>query len=471
MKYALLAAWAKELAAFEAPLQELFLGSNLLTLQLKGQKCLKIVLNNKDSFIYLEAKCTSSALDTPLWPFLKGAHLRLLGLDEGDRIMRFELSKRDIYGDIAHYLLICELMPPKPNVILCKAEDLRVIDAIHKYSLSENPMRMVLANHPYFPPETRFSPESTPESAVPLLEGRRPATFNEYLALFHKEVLKKTDTEDRQKRQLKRLLSEEKKLQKRLKSQQQDLLGAQQMDYYQACAEAIKPNMHRLKKGDSELKTTNYLSENLEEIRVSLQPDKSPQENLAYYIKKYRKAKSGLKIIQLNIRRTEAEIESLQKLLERSRQGEILDLEDGGELGPIKGKTQQQNKLLNFRIDEDWHIYIGRKAKENDYICTRLGKPQDWWFHSRIYRGAHVLLRNYKKREPGPNLIEICSSLAAWYSQARFSVNVPVDYTQIRYVRKPKGSAAGFVTYSNYRTHFATPQDLRSIRAKFDSTD
>ena len=53
---------------------------------------------------------------------------------------------------------------------------------------------------------------------------------------------------------------------------------------------------------------------------------------------------------------------------------------------------------MNLRIDESWHIYIGRKAKENDFITTKLGKPMDWWFHSRIYRGAHVLLRNYKKQ-------------------------------------------------------------------------
>jgi predicted ribosome quality control (RQC) complex YloA/Tae2 family protein len=73
---------------------------------------------------------------------------------------------------------------------------------------------------------------------------------------------------------------------------------------------------------------------------------------------------------------------------------------------------------------------------------------------------AHVLLRNYRKQEPGADIIRLCSSLAAWYSSAKFSVNVPVDYTQVRYVRKPRGSAAGFVTYTNYKTCFANPLDI-----------
>ncbi|HOU72739.1 MAG TPA: hypothetical protein PLB85_05085, partial [Candidatus Syntrophosphaera sp.] len=81
-----------------------------------------------------------------------------------------------------------------------------------------------------------------------------------------------------------------------------------------------------------------------------------------------------------------------------------------------------------------------------------------------IYRGSHILLRCFRKTTPPDELISLCCSLAAWYSKARFSQNVPVDYTQIRYVRKPRKSPPGFVVYTEHRTVFADPRDLRSVR-------
>ncbi|MDP2172768.1 MAG: NFACT RNA binding domain-containing protein, partial [Candidatus Cloacimonadaceae bacterium] len=112
----------------------------------------------------------------------------------------------------------------------------------------------------------------------------------------------------------------------------------------------------------------------------------------------------------------------------------------------------------------DFEIVIGRKASENDFVTTQLGRPHDWWFHTRIYHGAHVLLRNFHKKEPTGETIRLCCSLAAWYSKAKFSTNVPVDYTQIRFVRKPRKSAPGYVTYSNHHTYFASPMDIRAVR-------
>ncbi len=109
---------------------------------------------------------------------------------------------------------------------------------------------------------------------------------------------------------------------------------------------------------------------------------------------------------------------------------------------------------------------VGRKARENDFVTTQLAQPHDWWFHTRIYRGSHILLRCFRKTDPSPELLNLCCSLAAWYSKARFSINVPVDYTQVRYVRKPRKSAPGFVTYTSHHTVFAEPKDLRTVRSE-----
>jgi len=327
-------------------------------------------------------------------------------------------------------------------------------------------MRMVLSNQPYFVPKTSFTPETAQELKIPPVEGQQAEDVNSFFALKHKLSLQGSEHDDQLRHKAKLLARELKKVQKRLAMQEQDLQSAEKAEYYHACAEAIKPNMGSIKPGQTELTTTDYLSPEMAQIGVSLQPDKSPLQNLNYYIKKYQKAKNGLSIIKINIQKTLAEIEAIQALISRVDAGEDLDLDYRDSTRVMSQKVQQLDKILNLRLSEDWHIYIGRKARENDYITTKLGKAQDWWFHSRIYRGAHVLLRNYKKKEVTADLIRICCSLAAWYSQAKFSVNVPVDYTQIRYVRKPRGSAAGFVTYTNYRTFFATPQDLRSVRSE-----
>ncbi|OQX71775.1 MAG: hypothetical protein B6D62_01455 [Candidatus Cloacimonas sp. 4484_275] len=94
-------------------------------------------------------------------------------------------------------------------------------------------------------------------------------------------------------------------------------------------------------------------------------------------------------------------------------------------------------------------------------LTTKMAKPQDWWFHSRIFHGAHLILRNYNRLQLPEKLKILCCRLAAYHSKAGKSSNVPVDYTQIRYVRKPKGSPAGYVTYTNQKTMYVDPLSWR----------
>lgn len=466
MKYAYLAAWVKQYASLNALIENINLAEDSLCLTLKKSGMLVIVLSARDSFIYHREGLPASDASPELWPQLRNSKLDGCRIHEQDRIIEFRLEHTDIYGETKRYKLVCELMPPKPNVILCKEEGMLVVDALTKYSLAENPMRMVQGNQPYYPPRTSFVPEASQLLDFPLVDGKQAEEVNSYFRLIHQYRLQKASEDSHQQQKIKVLQRELKKVEKRLQMQRQDLLNAEKADYYRACAEAIKPNLLKIKAGQSSITAIDYYSENLDEITIDLLPDKSPQQNLSYYIKKYQKAKHGLEIIKVNIAKTVAERDSIEALIKRLLAGEDIDLDSRDSTQVINQKVQQLDRILNLRVGEGWHIYIGRKAKENDFITTKLGKPQDWWFHSRIYRGAHVLLRNYKKKEPQPDLIRYCSALAAWYSQAKFSLNVPVDYTQIRYVRKPRGSAAGFVTYTNYKTCFANPMDIRSVKSE-----
>ncbi|MDD3097181.1 MAG: NFACT RNA binding domain-containing protein [Candidatus Cloacimonetes bacterium] len=466
MKYSYLAAWVEQYSEFSAQIESVRLADDCFILSFKNNQAWKIVLSARDSYLYLSNGVQDSDAGVELWTQLRGSKMKGCSIHPMDRILEIYLEHKDIYGDVKQFVLVCELMPPKPNVILCKKQGLIVQDALHKYSLADNPMRMVQANQAYFPPRTSFKPESQAVICIPKVEDVHPVSLNHYFQLLHQVRAHSLDENTLLKGKISLLKREQKKLQKRLGLQLQDLANAEKMDYFRSCAEAIKPNLSKIQPGQSELIATDYFSEDLAEITIPLLADKSPQQNLNYYIKKYQKAKNGLAIIRLNIAKTEKELDSVKNLIQRLQAGEDIDLDNRDSSHVIHQKVQQLERILNLRVGEGWHIYIGRKAKENDFITTKLGKPQDWWFHSRIYRGAHVLLRNYKKQEPQAELINLCSSLAAWYSQAKFSVNVPVDYTQIRYVRKPRGSAAGFVTYTNYKTCFANPMDIRQVRSE-----
>ena len=397
-----------------------------------------------------------------IWSRLKNYNLNKIRIADNDRILCLDLQHKDIYGDTNLLSLAVELMPPKPNVILLDDKE-KIIDALHKYSYADNPQRQILPNLPYQAPKTSFV-QSSSEEPIQLPEGCSSVNDHFYQTYLHTQ---NTPSEsDIYQKNISYLQKEKKRLNKKLQAQKQDLVVAAQADYWLACAEAMKPLLHSIKPGQTSLKTTNYLDSQLAEIEISLLPDKNPRENLQIYLKKYHKAKNGLEIIKANLAKTETEIEQIEILQQRIMQGEQLDLSLNSQqsVKQLLSTSNATARLLNLRLGDEYQIVIGRKAKENDFITTQLAKAHDYWFHSQIYHGAHVLLRCFKKQTPTPDLIELCCNLAAGYSKAKNSANVPVDYTQIRYVRKPRKSAPGFVTYTNHHSVYATPIDLRKAR-------
>jgi len=465
MKYAYLSDWAEEMLDFSASIEACQLIEDRFIVSLKGKRSLCIVLNSADSFPYLDSEVHIADAGKAMMPMLKNTQITKLRLDDSDRIMYVDILFKDIYQQSINYVMIIELMPPQANVILCqKREDkLLIIDSVRKYSYAENPQRQVLPGLIYTPPKTGFLPSrEKPEKPYP--DGSTDC--NAYFANRYEKVLKQQGVIQRKQSQTAQLNRELKKLNKKLTLQQADLAEAEKADYWRDCAEALKPNLKSIDPGQQEFVTINYYDPEMKEISIPLLPDKNPMQNLQHYIKKYQKAKKGHAIILSNLESTKGEIERTEALLARIEAGEELDLnlKSGSSASQIIQKASLLDRLLSLKISDDWQIVIGRKAKENDFITTQLGRPHDWWFHCRIYHGAHVLLRCFTKKNPGPELINHCCNLAAWYSQAKHSGNVPVDYTQIRYVRKPRKAAPGLVVYSNHHSVYATPMDLRELR-------
>jgi len=173
----------------------------------------------------------------------------------------------------------------------------------------------------------------------------------------------------------------------------------------------------------------------------------------------------GQEIIKKNIVKTQSEIDRIKERIENCQSIDNLILLKSFHKTDLSKKQGSEKKLFRIiPISNEWEILIGRSSKENDILTCKTAKPDDYWFHSRVFKGTHVVLRNFMKKKPSEEMIKLCCGLAAFYSKAKNSTNVPVDYTQIRYVRKPRGAAAGFVVYTNQKTYYADPIDIRDVK-------
>lgn len=453
-------------------------------LVLKGKKRdLRICLDQRESFLYCTRKPElpfeeHSGLDL-INQSIRQSRITGLGIDPGDRIVRLHLHKMDIYNQRIDQSLILELIPGHPNMILCRKEGNRLIvtDAIRKYSLADNPQRQILPGQPYVPPDTDFQPvtkDCEPPYQMDALgyagnTGSYPS-MNELLQALFRDIILTRRVENLRQQLKKRLQKDLSRKEKKRSKQQQELQDASREETWRHTGELLRASFHLLEKGMDEIELTDYYDPEMPVVKIPLAPEKSPQQNLEYYVKKYRKAKSGREKILSQIKSTENEISEVEK--------EMFDLEELDDyvqlraLTPEKGKKSQQKGKRPFRsleISENWSLYIGRTSTENDQLTTRFARPDDWWFHCRVFHGTHVIARSPEKNAEIPeNVMFLAARIAAYYSMAKNSENVPVDYTRIRYVRKPRGAAPGFVTYKNQKTLFVTPLSLREAARMLD---
>lgn len=236
-------------------------------------------------------------------------------------------------------------------------------------------------------------------------------------------------------------------------------------------AELLKANYHKLKLGMKVVKVIDYFVPEMPTISIPINERLSPEKNMNLYFKKYKKAKSGRKKLSEQIVKDEKGLKLLyekKKLIQNiTEYSAILDYVKHKESVPRK---QKKRLFKRFYIDENWDIYIGRNNTENDILTTKFASPDDWFFHTKMYHGAHIIIRNKKKKEELPNFIKLwAAQLAAYQSKAKHSSHVPIDYTQIRYTSKPKGSQPGYIIYKNYKTIYVEPVNPQIIKKEIEA--
>lgn len=258
------------------------------------------------------------------------------------------------------------------------------------------------------------------------------------------------------------------------------------MDDLKLYGELILANIYQFNEKEleynkiSKLNILNYYTN--ENIEIDIDFTKSLSKNADNYFKKYNKAKNTLKVCKIQQEETNKELDYLQSLLyQLDNATSITDLDDiyneineqilftDSALKKIK-KHQNPNQkpkktelpsLTNYikTTVDDYQVLIGKNNKQNDYLTKTVANSEDIWMHTKDIHGSHVILRT-NGQTPKISTIEKVASLAAYYSKARFSSHVPVDYTQVKYVKKPNGSVPGYVIYTNNKTIHVTPSSL-----------
>ena len=244
------------------------------------------------------------------------------------------------------------------------------------------------------------------------------------------------------------------------------LHDAENKELYKIKGELITSNLYRINDGDKELNTENYYDD-MKPIKIALDPSMSPSGNAQRYFKKYNKAKTAEKEAAKQLETARASLEYIESTLTAVENAENeSDLNEiRAELvseGYLKRRTVQKKKKesapRHFISSDGFDIYVGKNNTQNDYVTTKLANTSDLWFHTKNIHGSHVIIKLGVNKDVSRTAITEAAQLAAYYSKARESSQVPVDYTKIKNVKKPSGAKPGMVIYDGYNTIYVTPK-------------
>lgn len=266
---------------------------------------------------------------------------------------------------------------------------------------------------------------------------------------------------------------------RKLENQRKELAEAEDRELLRIRGDLITSNLYAMKKGMRELVCQNYYDPDYAEISIPLDPLLTPQQNAASYYKRYAKAKTAQRVLTEQIAKGEADLDYLDSVLTAihcsTEERDLLEirqeLEDNGYLrakkAPKKGMKRPKSKPLEFISSGGLRISVGRNNVQNDLLTTKMAYKSDIWLHTQGIHGAHVILWTEGK-EPDLQSLTEAAQLAAWFSQGKDGKNVPVDYTPVRYVKKPAGAKPGKVIYTTYSTAYVTPDRelVEKLKAK-----
>lgn len=467
--------------------------------------------------------------EPPMFCMLLRKHLtggRLLEITQPpqERIARFRFEALNELGDHVERTLILECMGRRANLILLD-DDERIMDCLRRVDGDiTTGKRAVLPGmfyhlpepHPGLSPlimregEARGEGEIWSEKLIEavdngeftptvLIRDGRPVdftfipitqygfettqkTYETFGALMDDFYATREQTERaRQKGQdlVKTVTTARDRTARKLSNQRRELEATKDRERLRELGDILTSNLHVMQKGMTYLRAMDFYDPGGAEVEIKLDPLLTPQQNAAKYYKEYNKAKTAEGVLTIQIQKGEADLEYLESVLEaipmaegerdlQEIRQELIDTGFARRQKKIKGREKRVvSKPMEFRSSSGLRISVGKNNTQNDQLTTKLAGRGDIWLHTQKIHGSHVILWCEGKDLDSQALTE-AACLAAYYSQAREGSKVPVDYTPVKYVKKPAGSKPGMVIYTTYQTAYVTPDEelIKKLRVK-----
>ncbi|KRK89795.1 fibronectin-binding A domain-containing protein [Lentilactobacillus sunkii DSM 19904] len=259
-----------------------------------------------------------------------------------------------------------------------------------------------------------------------------------------------------------------KKNRTKLKKLQRDMKETENADDYRIKGEILTTYLNKVDRGMKSIELPNYYDED-KLITIQLSNQQSPSQNAQRFFKKYQKLKNAVKFVGEQIKLTQQEIdyfENIQSQIELANPQDLVDIRYELEQGHYlrdheqnkkkKNKRQKIAKPERFESTDGTEILVGKNNLQNEKLTMHTADKRETWLHTKDIPGSHVIIRSFN---PSEQTLAEAANLAAYFSKARESSKVQVDYTKVKNIRKPNGTKPGYVIYDNQTTLFVTPDE------------
>ncbi|MPM36738.1 putative protein YloA [bioreactor metagenome] len=456
---------------------------------------------------------------------LIGGRVRELTQPPMERMTELFLETTDEMGDKTVRSLVLEAMGRHSNLILLDAER-RIVDCLRRVDGDITGGRRLLPGmfyrppepHPGIPPllarelefrgvsdlaeglrkwardveEGRYTPtmllregKTADFSFLPILqygpgtEWKEYKTFSELLDDFYETRTAQEYLRQRGQELKKHVTALRDRTVRKIQNQELELKATYGRQRLRELGDIITANLHIMEKGMKVLRALDFYDPDGREADVNLDPLLTPQQNAAKYYKEYNKAKKAEEMLTIQLEKGRRELDYLNSVLEgialaegeRDLREIRQELAETGYLrrsSKAKGREKAASgKPMEFRSGAGLRITVGKNNTQNDLLTTKSACKTDLWFHTQKIHGSHVILWT-EGEDPDQESVLEAAKLAAWFSQGRENSKVPVDYTPVRYVKKPAGARPGMVVYTTYRTLLVSPDEalVKRLRVK-----
>lgn len=324
-----------------------------------------------------------------------------------------------------------------------------------------------------------FSPHFTTSGYSVLSNNKEIINIHQLLNEYYTEQLTQEKFKQLQQQLKQKITNILQKLEVKANKYRQKLTESDNSESYRYSADLLMANLHKWQSGMKTIILNDFETE--KPVTINLAPDKNAIQNAQTLYKQHQKLKRAKDAVKPLLEEVEQEINYLQQVNFNLMQLETKTVEEFNTLVEIKNELisqkylndNNQNRADNstqesqprcYQTPSGYQVLIGRNNRQNDFLISHVATDYDLWFHAQEIAGSHVLLRLNAGDIPEQNDLEYTANLTAYYSQGRESEQIPVVYTQPKYVYKPKGAKPGMVVYKKETIIWGKPYQIKELK-------